>query len=53
METYIALRDCYWDGLFLKKGETIQVPKGKVIEFNLLEKVTEEEPAPKKADSKK
>lgn len=53
METYIALRDCYWDGLFLKKGETIQVPKGTAVEFKLLEKVAEEEPAPKKADSKK
>ena len=53
MDTYVAKRDCYWDGLFLKKGETIKVAKGTVIEFNLLEKMTEDEPAPKKVVSKK
>lgn len=53
METYVALRDCYWNGMFLKKGQTLQVAKGTVIEFKLLEKVTKDEPAPKKADSGK
>ncbi|MDC7229714.1 MAG: hypothetical protein PQJ48_05355 [Sphaerochaetaceae bacterium] len=53
MDTYVAKRDCYWNGLFLKKGQTIKVAKGTVISFNLLEKLAEEEPAPKKAVSKK
>ena len=53
MEKYIAKRNCYWNGMFLKKGETIEVPKGTEIGFALLEKVPEEEPASKKAVSKK
>lgn len=53
METYVALRDCFWEGLFLKKGETTQVAKGTVVEFELLKKVTEEVPVSKGTVSKK
>jgi hypothetical protein len=53
MDTYVAKRDCYWEGMFLKKGQTIKVAKGTVINFNLLEKVAEDEAEPKKAVSKK
>lgn len=54
MEEYVALRDCYFDGHYLKKGQTIKVAKGRVIEFALLRKMTEDEtPEPKKVVSKK
>lgn len=58
MDTYLVKRDCYWNGLFLRKGQTIQVVKGEEVKFNLLELVepdtkVEDEPAPKKAVPKK
>lgn len=39
MDKYIAKRDCYCQGHFLKKGEEMQVPKGTKIDFTLVEKV--------------
>lgn len=61
MDTYLVKRDCYWNGLFLRKGQTIKVVKGEEVKFNLLELVTkvepdtkaEDEPAPKKAVPRK
>jgi len=53
MDTYVALRDCYWNGMFLKKGQTLQVAKGTAIDFKLLDKVVEDEPVDKKTASKK
>lgn len=39
VRTFIVKRDCYWNGLFLKKGQTIQV-SGEVT-FDLLEEVVQ------------
>ena len=47
MDTYVALRDCYYDGMHLKRGETIKVARGTKITFKLLKKVDAPE-APKK-----
>jgi hypothetical protein len=52
MDTYVAKKDCYYNGMFLKKGQTLKVAKGTVIEFKLLEKVAGDEPVEKKAVSK-
>jgi|LSQX01.3.fsa_nt_gb hypothetical protein len=41
MEKYRAKRDCYYNDFFLKKGEILTVAKGTVVDFNLLEKITE------------
>lgn len=53
MDTYIAKRDCYYQGHYLKKGQTLQVPKGTVVAFKLLEKVGEPEPLLQKTPVKK
>jgi hypothetical protein len=53
MESYVAKRDCYYDGMFLKKGQTIKVAKGADIQFKWLEKVSTDEPVEKKTASKK
>jgi len=47
MDTYVALRDCYYDGMHLKRGETIKVAKGEEVTFKLLKKVDATK-APKK-----
>ncbi|MGE0075339.1 MAG: hypothetical protein AB7S52_08940 [Sphaerochaetaceae bacterium] len=52
MDTYIAKKDCYYNGMFLKKGQTLKVAVGTVIEFKLLEKVVEDEAVDKKAEEK-
>lgn len=49
MDKYIAIRDCYFKGNFLKKGQFCMVAKGKKVDFKLVKKVEEE---PKK-DAKK
>jgi len=41
MEKYRAKRDCFYNDFFLKKGEILTVARGTVIDFNLLEKITE------------
>jgi len=41
MDKYIAVRDCYCMGNFLKKGETFLVTKGKKVDFKLVKKVEE------------
>jgi len=48
MEQYIAKRNCYYNGLYLKKGEVITVPKGTKVTFALLEKYVK--PAPSEED---
>ena len=53
MDTYIAKKDCYYNGMFLKKGQTLKVAKGTEVAFKLLEKVSSEETTPKKPSSKK
>lgn len=61
MDEYVALRDCYYDGRDLKKGDTFKVAKGTVVEFKLVKLIEVEEPviekdeedAKKKATSKK
>jgi len=39
MDEYRAKRDCYYEGHYLKKGQTIKVKKGTEVKFKLLEKV--------------
>lgn len=51
MDTYIALKDCYHNGFYLKRGQTVKVPKGTKVEFKLL-KLVEDEAAEKKASGK-
>lgn len=52
MDTYIAKKDCYYNGLFLKKGQTLKVAKGTVIEFKLLEKMVVDEAVGKQVEDK-
>lgn len=49
MDEYVALRDCYYEGHDLKKGDTFTVPKGTVVEFKLVEKISVEAPKKGKA----
>jgi len=57
MDKYRAKRDCFYNDFFLKKGEILTVAKGTVVNFKLLEKVTEGKPekvvAEEKADKTK
>jgi hypothetical protein len=53
MDTYVAKKDCYYNGMFLKKGQTLKVAKGTDVQFKLLEKVSTDEPVEKKTASKK
>ena len=58
MDEYVALRDCYYDGRDLKKGQTFKVVTGTKVEFGLVKKIETEESvkdevATKKAGSKK
>jgi len=50
MEEYRAKRDCYFNGLYLKKGQVVKLSKEVVGDFKLLElvhKVETEEPKKK------
>ncbi|MBN2858820.1 MAG: hypothetical protein JXK93_00990 [Sphaerochaetaceae bacterium] len=47
METYVATRDCFFEGMHLKRGQTIKLAKGTKVTFKLLKKVDAPE-APKK-----
>ncbi len=56
MDKYRATRDCYYNDFLLKKGEILTVPKGTVIDFKLLEKITDpkgEDVEPKTGTTKK
>ena len=53
MDKYIAIRDCYCQGNFLKKDQTFSVLKGTEIDFKLVRKVEDDEEINKKTNGQK
>jgi hypothetical protein len=49
MEEYRAKRDCYFNGLYLKKGQVVKLSKEVVGDFKLLELVNKGVPEAPKA----
>ena len=45
MDTYVAIKDCYYNGMYLKKGHEVQFAVGTVVLFGLLKKIEPDQPA--------